>query len=107
MAEAEFYAVVKGASTGISIVALYADLGFALKLVIESDSSSARAMCARSGVGRVKHMATRYMWIQEQLRDGVFTLISVPTADNVSDPFTKPLTRKECEKHYRTIGFVW
>ena len=107
VAEAEFYALVKAASLGISIQSLYHDWGLKVEILLRSDSSSARAMCSRQGAGRVKHMATRWMWIQERLRDRAFRLNAVPTADNVADIFTKATTRATMEKHCETLGMVW
>eukprot|EP00972_Heterocapsa_arctica_P038828 5721679-Heterocapsa_arctica.AAC.1 len=39
-------------------------------LRIHSDSSAARAIVARHGVGRLKHLAIRQLWLQDELRKG-------------------------------------
>jgi len=107
VAEAEYYALVKGAALALSLQSLYRDWGLEVSLRIHSDSSSARSMCSRQGVGKVKHMATRWLWIQERLRAHDFTLHAVPTEDNPSDIFTKSLSRATMEKHCTALGLVW
>eukprot|EP00972_Heterocapsa_arctica_P027466 4037717-Heterocapsa_arctica.AAC.1 len=39
-------------------------------LRIHSDSSAARTIVARRGVGRLKHLAIRQLWLQDELREG-------------------------------------
>eukprot|EP00972_Heterocapsa_arctica_P080374 11844911-Heterocapsa_arctica.AAC.1 len=47
------------------------ELGQATSLKVYSDSSAARAVVARRGVGRMKHIAAVHdPWLQDQLRDG-------------------------------------
>ena len=41
--EAEFYAVVKGGQVGLSLRSIYQDLGFPMKVEIQSDSSTSNS----------------------------------------------------------------
>ena len=61
-AESEFYGIVRGAASGIQLREAFTRLGFTIQLRVLSDSSAARAMTARTGSGRVKHVETRYLW---------------------------------------------
>eukprot|EP00972_Heterocapsa_arctica_P046577 6874774-Heterocapsa_arctica.AAC.1 len=65
------------------------ELGQATSLKVYSDSSAARAVVARRGVGRIKHLAVRDIWLQDQLRDGQIEVKHVGTQDNPADLFTK------------------
>eukprot|EP00972_Heterocapsa_arctica_P112390 16431488-Heterocapsa_arctica.AAC.1 len=58
------------------------ELGYPASLRVPSDSSTARAVVARRGVGRMKHLAVRELWLQEQLRDGKLKVERVKTEDN-------------------------
>ena len=60
-AESEFYGIVRGAASGIQLREAFTQLGFTVQLRVLSDSSSARAMTARTGSGRVKHVEARYL----------------------------------------------
>eukprot|EP00972_Heterocapsa_arctica_P113435 16437112-Heterocapsa_arctica.AAC.1 len=51
------------------------ELGEAPGLVVHTDSSAARAIVARRGVGRIKHLAVRELWLQDQLRDGKLSVL--------------------------------
>ena len=63
------------------------------KLVCRTDSSAARGMAGRQGIGRVRHMAANLLWLQEKVRARVVTITPVPTATNVADLGTKALAK--------------
>ena len=45
--EAEFYIVVKGGQVGLPLRSMYQDLGFPMKIEIQSDSSTANSLTDR------------------------------------------------------------
>ena len=53
------------------------------------DSSSAQAFIQRAGVGRMKHISIRMMFLQQLLRDQQFSLCRIPTKHNPADLNTK------------------
>ena len=55
VSDCELYALVHGA----------AHLGIDLLLIVESDSSSAKAFASRRRLGKQRHVQTRYLWIQD------------------------------------------
>ena len=57
-AESEFYGIVRGAASGIQLREAFTRLGFTVQLRVLSDFAAARAMTARTGSGRVKHVET-------------------------------------------------
>ena len=54
--EAEFVAIVEAACTGLGIQAMLSDMGIKVKIRIMTDSSAAKSMVSRRGVGRVRHL---------------------------------------------------
>jgi hypothetical protein len=50
---------------------------------------------------RNKSFHTRYQWTREQVTEGTLSLVSIPTKDNISDIFTKPL-KKTLFQYFRT-----
>ena len=93
VAEAEFYAVVKGGQVGLSLRSMYQGLGIPMKIEIQSDSSTANSSTDRLEAGqRTKHIDTRYVWIQERVQDGDLSIKKVPTAKNCADVGTKPVS---------------
>jgi hypothetical protein len=70
------------------------------------DNQGALALAHNPG-GRhkgTKHIAVKYYYIRELLKDGVLDLQYVPTAHNTADIMTKPLGRQLFERHREAMG---
>eukprot|EP00972_Heterocapsa_arctica_P093703 13822580-Heterocapsa_arctica.AAC.1 len=61
-AEAELLAMTTGVQEGQFARHLLAELSVNAKVTVFSDSSAARAVVARRGVGKMKHLAVRDIW---------------------------------------------
>ena len=93
--EAEFVAMVAGCSEGLLIKHLWQQLtGQPCVLKIRSDSSAARAMTQRQGIGRVRHLDASLLWIQQKEKEKVVAIASIPTDLNCADLGTKCLSKK-------------
>ena len=64
--ENEYYAISAGACTGLGIQGMLEDWQVPSKVKVVSDSSAARGFASRRGVGKLKHVQTRYLWVQER-----------------------------------------
>ncbi len=104
--ESEYYGIVKGASVLLGAVSLYRDLGISVKARLMTDSSAGKGIASRIGLGKVKHLHTQYLWVQERVRAKDFTLHKVSTHDNVGDLMTKYLERPKLDKFMEQLGFV-
>ena len=69
-----------------------------------SDSSAGRAMCMRTGLGRVKHLELRYLWLQQKVRDKEVLLAKVKGTENMADALTKYITEHDMLRHVRKMG---
>ena len=105
--ESEFYALVKACAFGLSVQALYNDWGLTMDLVVASDSSAARGTASRRGLGKLRHVQTRYLWIQERVAKNELKIVAVGTKQNVSDLCTKPVNKDTCEKHMKSLNQVF
>jgi hypothetical protein len=76
-----------------------------LSMNIHSDSSAARGHVGRLGLGKMRHVQTRYLWVQERLREGHFGVVCIKGTKNPADLLTKPLTGPERNKHLERMGF--
>ena len=85
--EAEFYAMVKGASELLGLTSIAKDLNVDLLGAIRSDSSAAIGIVHRRGLGKVKRMHAQGLWIKEWLRAGDFTAHKVGMEDRPADLF--------------------
>ena len=104
--ESEYYGLVKGSQTGLGIQALFADWGLTLSLEVLSDSSAARGHVQRRGLGKMRHIQTRYLWVQERVGEGHLKIACVPGAKNTSDILTKSVSGPQLWTHMKTLGYV-
>ena len=81
------------------------DLGIDLLFVSESDSSTGKTLVCRRGLGRQRHVQTRYLWIQDMVEANSFATKKVPTADNITDILTKAIDRKTLDNTSQDHGF--
>ena len=58
---------------------------------LETDSSAAKGIAMRKGVGKVKHLETRTLWVQDQVIRGRLTLRKIHGDINTSDILTRYL----------------
>ena len=77
------------------------------KLRIHSDATAAIGISRRRGLGKVRHLATADLWMQDRLRKGDFTLEKILGADNPADMLTKHVSRELVAKHMSTLGLSY
>ena len=87
--EAEFNGVVRGSGQGLGYQSLLADLGIAIPLRVWTDSSAAIGICNRQGLGKLRHLDTHTLWVQQAVRLGRVDLRKVAGEENPADLFTK------------------
>ena len=106
-AEAEFYAMVEGVVKAKWMVTVAAELGFreiGSRVVLGTDSSAAKGFVSRRGLGRMRHIEARDLWLQEEVRKGKVVVEKVRCEENPADLMTKFLTRKEVEERLSRMG---
>ena len=87
-AEAEFYAMVEGVIKvkGVASVAEELGLGVVDRVVeLGTDSSAAKSFVARRGLGRMKHLEVRDLWLQGEVADGKVRVVKVKKDFNAAD----------------------
>ena len=63
------------------------------------DASAALTIVARRGLGKLRHLDTNYLWIQEKAAQGDLNFKKVAFVDNGADLFTKTLSWNEIQSH--------
>ena len=81
--ESEFLAMVAGILKLLYVANIMRTMGFKVDhLKIYSDSSAARGIIGRLGVGKkVKHICTKSLLVQNLIDEGIVTVLSVPHVD--------------------------
>jgi hypothetical protein len=104
--EAEYYAASQGAADLMHVAELLKFVGANPQPKLRSDSTACLGMASRSGVGRVRHLETRALWLQEQLQKEKFVMEKCGTIDNLSDIGTKALDEKRHHYLVKMIGMA-
>ena len=87
--EAEYYAIVTGCAEGLGLQSLLQDLGWKTKVKMRTDSSTAKAVSSRRGLGKLRHVELTFVWVQEVVRNGRIIIAKVRGEENVADHLTK------------------
>ena len=87
--EAEFAGVTRGSDQGLGYQALLRDAGVELPLRVWTDSSAAIGICNRQGLGKLRHLDTPTLWIQQAVRTKRVNLRKVDGEKNPADILTK------------------
>ena len=76
-------------------------------VMVRTDSSSGLAVGSRRGLGRLKHVQTRHLWVQQQEQQRDLHLQKEYGDTNVSDAPTKPLDEKSMTNVLTMMGGVF
>ena len=106
VSESEFYALVHGGAHALGLRSYMRDLGLEFQLELESDSTSAKAFASRKGLGKQRHVQTRFLWLQDKVAAGDLTMKKVDTGRNVSDILTKVTSGTVLAKHMEAMNYV-
>ena len=90
--EAEFHSATKAAAELLAIRSMMRDLGWETDLRLFVDASVAEAMANRQGIGKVRHLEVRYLWLQDTAKDGTITVRRIGSRWNPADVLTKPMS---------------
>jgi hypothetical protein len=102
--EAEYYAVVTGSAEGLGVQAMAEEMGWKMKVRVWTDSGGAKAAVARRGLGKMRHMELKYLWIQEAVQRKRIVMRKIKGSMNPADHLTKPQNKSEYEELLKTVG---
>ena len=105
-AEAEFYAMIEAVIRGKGVVSIMKELGFNVenKTALFTDSSAAKSFVSRTGLGKMKHLEIRDLWLQREVGLGGVVVHTVEGPRNPADLMTKYLKRWEIELRLGLLG---
>ena len=97
--EAEYYAALKGASSALGFQSMLKDLGISTSITLYTDSSAARGIIHRAGLGKLRHLETGYLWLQAAVRAKKLLVRKVLGTENPADLLTKHLSAADMWKN--------
>ncbi len=91
--EAEYYAITRGASQGMGVRSMLKDFkinGVSDHAIeIKEDSTAAKGIASRRGLGNLKHVDIKELWIREKVAAGDLNTIEIMGTVNLADALTK------------------
>ena len=93
--EAEYYGLVKASGIALGHQSLMHDLGMNVGVRVWTDSSAAIGICGRSGLGKLRHVQTHTLRVQERVKTSAIELRKINGLVNPADLFTKHLASRE------------
>ena len=109
--EAELIAMYEGAARGLGLRTVMVECGFAprLRMIrIWTDSSVAKSFVATRGLGKMRHLEVKLLWLQECVQKGRLSVGKVSGATNVADALTKYHAKDRlvalCRPHGVVVG---
>ena len=96
-AEAEYYAMIEGSVRTLGLQSMLRELGLHKDVVVKTDSSAAKGFASQRGLGRMRHLEVKDLWLQEAVCRGRLRLCKIKGEENPADIFTKYLGRADVE----------
>ena len=105
-AEAEFYAMIEAVIRAKEVINVMIELGFEVQheLQLHTDSSAATSFVSRKGLGEMKHLEIRDLWLQREVALGKVSVNKVDGTKNPADLMTKYLRKEEIEERLQLMG---
>ena len=101
--EAELYALVKACSEGLGIQSLARDFNRSLGIRAYTDASAAIGIVGRKGLGKLRHVDTQCLWIQDAAARKAIEFSKVAGSLNPSDMCTKGVESWRLTEHMSRI----
>ena len=105
-AEAELNAAIKAGCESLGVRHMVQEMGKDLGVRVLGDSSAVKGIVSRKGVGRVKHLHTRQLWLQEQIQQKEMAFEKIPRAIISADALTHHYTKAEGMKHFTRMSLI-
>ena len=105
--ESELMALVRGGSIGLGAQAMAAYFGQTFGLDMETDSSAAKGVAMRRGVGKIRHLHTPLLWLQRRVTNRELRIWKVKGTENEADVGTKPLAGDALDRILERLGFAF
>ncbi|CAE8636765.1 unnamed protein product, partial [Polarella glacialis] len=97
--------VITSGTHSIGLQSIAADLSAEVEneKTLRADSSAAKGICQRRGIGKIRHLAVSTLWIQDRSRSGDIRLCKTAGALNPSDILTKHVEGHRVGEHLSTM----
>lgn len=98
------HAIVKASTEVLGIVSTWVDWGIECKGRVWADATAALGIVSRRGLGKVRHLDTSLLWVQEASLRKKILYSKVAGEFNIADLMTKHLDAETTFKHCTALG---
>ena len=104
--ESEYYAMTRTATLAEFVRGIFEFWGWKTRSTkLRVDSSSAKALSERRGVGQSRHIQAKYLWLQDCVAERMLEVEKIKGPTNDSDLVTKVQTKAVIQGHLQRLGF--
>ena len=96
-AEAEIHAVSTTCDGLLLRVCLEFCIGCKVRLKLILDNSAAKQVLHRSGVGRIRHLSCRVLWVQQLVKTKALETSSIPYKGKLCRPWNEEVVSRQNE----------
>ena len=82
---------------------LLKDMGIDATIHTYTDSSAAKGIATRKGLGKVRHSEVNQLWLQGKIHEGTITVDKTAGIHNQAYMFTKQITANILEEHIKGL----
>ena len=94
----------EGASRGLGLQSMMQELGIEVKLFLMTDSAAAKSFSSTRGLGRMRHVEVKDLWLQDLLQKGRLHVLKINGLVNVADTLTKYHDQVTCSNLLARAG---
>ena len=106
-AEAELYGLVRASSEALGCKSMAHDYGHKRGVKLYAGASAALGIVHRKGLGKVRHIDTNTLWVQQAACTKRIQYEQVLVTVNPADALTKHLTEAMRDQHMKNIGITF
>ena len=105
--ESEYYAMARTATLSEFVRGIFDFWGWRTRSTrLRVDSSSAKALSERRGVGQSRHIQAKFLWLQDKVAEKELEIEKIKGPVNDSDLVTKVQTKNVIQSHLGRLGFT-
>ena len=102
--EAELYGIVRASAEVLGGISLLTGMDESVGGCVLGDASAALGIIGRQGTGKLRHIQTNHLWVQDQAVRGNIDYQKVPGKQNGADLFTKALSGEDILNHMARLS---
>ena len=102
--ESEYYGACAVAAECLYVRTIFEFWGYTPSIELQIDASSAIAIGSRHGLGKIRHMELKYLWLQQLVATKHVRFIKVKGTEHPPDIGTKHLSREALAKCIEMVG---